>query len=61
MDLIFTLDLVNDQLGTTISFKISYPHLLSKLEANKQSIILTYVVGTRYCQQECTRENVILR
>ena len=33
-DLIFTLDLVDDQLGITISFKLLYPHLLSELEAN---------------------------
>ena len=31
-DLIFTFDLVDDQLGIPISFKVSYPHLLSKLE-----------------------------
>jgi len=46
--LIFTLDLVDDQLEIAISFKVSYPHLLSKLEANEQSIILSYVVGTRF-------------
>ena len=34
-ELIFTLDLVNDQLGITISFKVLYPLLLSELEANK--------------------------
>jgi len=34
-DLIFTLDLVNDQLGITISFKVLYPLLLSELEVNK--------------------------
>ena len=38
-DLIFTLDLVDDQLGITISFKISHPHLLSELEANELSLI----------------------
>ena len=48
-DLIFTLDLVDDQLGIAKSFKELYPHLLSKLEANVQSIILGYVVGTRFC------------
>ena len=37
-DLIFTLDLVDDQFGVTISFKLPYPHLLSELEANEQSI-----------------------
>ena len=46
-DLIFTLNLVDDQLGITISFKILYPHLLSEVEANEQSIVLSYVVGTR--------------
>ena len=34
-DLIFTLDLVNDQFGVTISFKVPYPQLLSELEANE--------------------------
>jgi len=43
--LIFTLDLVDDQLEIAISFKALYPYLLSELEANKQSIILVYVVG----------------
>jgi len=61
MDLIFTLDLVDDQLGITINFKVSYPHLLSELEANEQSIVLSYVVETRFHQRECTREDVTLR
>jgi len=60
-DLIFTLDLVDDQLGITISFKISHPYLLRKLEASEQSIVLGYVVGTRLCQRECMRKDVILR
>ena len=60
-DLIFTLDLVNDQLGITKSFKISYSHFFSELEANEQSIILSNIVGTRFRKQECTREDVILR
>jgi len=47
VDLIFTLNLVDDQLGIAISFKILYPHLLSEVEANDQSIILSYIVGTR--------------
>ena len=46
-DLIFTLDLVNDQFGITISFKVLCPHLLSELEA-KQNILLSYVVGIRF-------------
>jgi len=46
-DLIFTLNLVDDQLRIVISFKILYPHLLSEVEANEQSIVLSYVVGTR--------------
>ena len=47
-DLIFTFDLVDDQLGININFKVLYSHLLSKLEANEQSIILSYVVGKRF-------------
>ena len=39
-NLIFTLDLVDDQLGIAISFKVLYPYLLSEWEANKQSIVL---------------------
>ena len=46
-DLIFTLSLVDDQLGIAISFKILFPHLLSELEVNEQSIALSYVIGTR--------------
>ena len=46
-DLIFTLNLVDDQLGIAISIKILYPHLLSEVEANDQSIVLSYVVGIR--------------
>ena len=58
--LIFTLDLVDDQLGITISFKVSYPHLLSELEANELSIVLSYIIGTRLYQRECTRKDVII-
>ena len=47
-DLIFTLDLVDDQLKISISFKIFYSHLLSELEANEQSIVLGYIVGVRF-------------
>jgi len=47
-DHIFTLDLVDDQLGITISFKVLYPHLLSELEGNEQNIVLSYVVGIRF-------------
>ena len=61
MDLIFTLDLVDDQLGITISFKVLYPYLLIKLEVIEQSIVLSYIVETRFRQRECTREDVILR
>ena len=46
-DLIFTLNLVEDQLGIIISFKVSYPHLLTELEANELSIVLSYIIGTR--------------
>ena len=48
-NLIFTLGLVNDQLGIAISFKVLYSHLLSELEDNEQSIVLSYVVGIRFC------------
>ena len=56
-----TLDLVDDQLVITISFKISHPHLLRELKANGQTIVLGYIVGTRLCQRECTMKEVILR
>ena len=49
-DLIFTLDLIDDQFGVTISFKVLYPHLLGEMEANEQGIVLSYVVGARFCQ-----------
>ena len=47
-DLIFTLDLVDNQIGITICFKLLYFHLLSELEANEQSIVLSYIIGTRF-------------
>jgi len=47
-DLIFTLDLVEDQLGIAISFKVLYPHLLRELQANEQNIVLNYIVETRF-------------
>jgi len=40
MDLILSFDLVDNQFVVTISFKVLYPHLLSKLETNDQSIVL---------------------
>ena len=61
MDLIFTLDLVDDQLGIAISFKVLYPHLLGELKANEKNIVLSYVVRIRFRQRECTRKDMILR
>ena len=49
-DLVFTLDLIDKQLGITISFKVLYPHFLGELKANVQRIILSYVVGIRFRQ-----------
>jgi len=34
-NLILSLDLVDDQFGVTISFKVPYPHLLSELKADE--------------------------
>ena len=48
-DLIFTFDLIDDQLRITMSFKVLYPYLLSELEANEQSIVLSCIVGIRFC------------
>ena len=59
-NLIFTLDLVDDQLGIAISFKVFYPRLLAELEANEQSIVLRYIIGIRFRQRECTRKDMIL-
>jgi len=41
MNLIFTFDFVDDQLRITISFKVSYPYLLSEIETDVQSIVLS--------------------
>ena len=60
-DLIFTLDLIDDQLGIAIRFKVLYPHLLGELEANEQSIVLNYIVGIRFRQRERTRKDMILQ
>ena len=59
-DLILSFDLVDNQFGVTISFKVLYPYLLSELEANEQSIVLSYSIRAGLCQLECTRKNVIL-
>ena len=48
MDLIFTLNFVDDQLGIAISFKVLYPNLLSELEANEQDIVLGYIIRIRF-------------
>jgi len=48
-NLILCFGLVDNQFGVTISFNVFYPHLLSELEANEQSIILNYVVGAGFC------------
>jgi len=57
-DLIFTLDLVDDQLGIAISFKVLYPHLLGELEANEQITVISYIVGTRFRQRKCMRKDI---
>ena len=43
-DLIFSFDFVDNQFGVIISFKVLYPYLLSELEANEQSIVLSYII-----------------
>jgi len=47
-NLILSFDLVDNQFGVTISFKILYPYLLSELEANEQGIVVGYVVGAGF-------------
>jgi len=49
MDLILSFNLVDNQLGVTISFKVLYPHLLSELEANEKSIVLSYIIRVGPC------------
>ena len=46
--LIFSFDLIDDQLGVTIGFEICDPHLLSELEANEQSIAFSHIIGTGF-------------
>jgi len=48
VNLKLSFDLANNQFGVTISFKILYPHLLSKSEANEQIIVLGYIIGTSF-------------
>jgi len=48
-NLILTLNLVDDQFGVTIGFKVPFPHLLSEPEDDEQGIVLGYVVGARFC------------
>ena len=52
LNLILSLDLVDDQFGVIVNFKVPYPHLLSELEANEQIIVLSYVV-----EQDSVSEN----
>ena len=47
--LIFSFELADNQFGVTISFKVLYPHLLSELEANEQGIVLSYIIGIKFC------------
>jgi len=41
-----SFDLINNLFGVTVGLKILYSHLLSRLEANEQSVILSYIIGT---------------
>ena len=49
-DITLSFDLVDNQFGVTIGFKVLYPHMLSELGADKQSIVLSDVVGVGFCQ-----------
>ena len=50
MNLILSFDLIEKQFEITKIFKVLYPYLLSKLEANEQRIVLSYVVEAGFCQ-----------
>lgn len=41
---VFSLNLVDDQFGVTISFKVPYPNFFGDLEADQQSIVLCYII-----------------
>jgi len=47
-DLILSFDMINDQFRVIIGLKIFLPHLLSKIEANEQSVVLYHIIGTRF-------------
>jgi len=47
-DLILSFDLIDDQLRVTIGLELFHSHLLSRLEANEQSIILSHIIGTSF-------------
>jgi len=49
-NLILSFDLVGNQYGVTISFEVLHLHLLSELEANEQSIVISYIIGARFYQ-----------
>jgi len=45
LNLIFSLDLIDDQFRVTIGFEIFHTYLLSKLEATEHSIVLCHIIG----------------
>jgi len=45
-NLILSFDLIDDQFGVIVGFKVLYHHLSGELEANEQSIVFSYSIGT---------------
>jgi len=44
-NLVLSLDLIKNQSGIIIGFKVLYPHFFSKLEANESGVVLGHIIG----------------
>ena len=59
-DLIFSPDLINNELGGSVRFKVLDSYFLRKLNSDEESIVFCDIIGAWLCKQKCTRKNVVL-
>ena len=45
-NLIFSSDLINNQLGVAVGFKVLDSKLFGNLEPNEEGVILDYIIGS---------------
>ena len=48
-NLVFSSDLINNQLGVAVGFEVLDLKLFSNLEPDEEGIILSYIIGTWFC------------